>query len=360
MKRYERQTLLPEIGTAGELTLQNARVLIVGLGGLGAPTALYLAGAGIGTLGLVDGDQVNLSNLHRQVLYRMSDIGEAKVHAAKKNLLAFNPEIKINVYAEELMAANALQIAGNYDLIIDGSDRFSTKFLINDLSLKINRPWIYASAAQWDGQIALFDPRRKMLACYRCFRPEMPKVQIQNCAESGIIGPVVGILGVQQALLAMQVILEIAPDASVLKNFDGRNQEWMDLKLTKNSHCKSCSISADDLVIADKVEFSCEVLGVQKINAQDLKKEMPKLLSTTSLIDVRETNEWNAGHIEGAIHWSLSRLEKNQFPDVPHARPVLLYCQAGARSAKAAVHFQKAGYREISELAGGMLAWQKA
>ena len=358
--RYHRQTLVSEVGLDGQLALQKARILIVGMGGLGTPAALYLAGAGIGTLGLMDADEVNVSNLHRQVLYSMSDVGEKKVRAAKKQMLALNPDIIVNTHPSDFTAANAIEIASQYDLILDGSDRFATKFLINDVSLKLGIPWIYASVAQWDGQIALFNPRNRESACYRCFRPEMPKVQIGNCAENGVIGPVVGILGVQEALLALQVMLpKIKPLTAVLKTFDGFNQEWMNLALSKNSHCKSCGIPASEIKIADEPEFSCDLAGVTKVGTRELKNAMPAILAHTTLIDVRETDEWDEYHIEGALHWPLGRLEKNEFPDLSRDRTILVYCQAGIRSQKASELFRNAGFQSISDLTGGIAAWLK-
>jgi adenylyltransferase/sulfurtransferase len=356
--RYQRQILVPEVGTLGQASLQNARVLIVGLGGLGSPASLYLAGAGIGTLGLMDGDEVSLSNLHRQVLFSSDEVGMKKAIAAKAKLSKLNTDILIHAHEQDLNVDNAIEVMAHYDLIIDGTDRFSSKYLINDAALKLHLPWIYASVSQWEGQIALFDPRKTKTPCYRCFRPAPPKIQVQNCAESGVIGPVVGILGVQQALLAIQTFLpQVHEQSAQLRIYNGLKHEWMSLSLPKNPNCPVCSKAPHEIPLKREPETTCDLNASHFMTVKALKLNYEEVLKEFRLIDVREPDEWQTFHLKGAIHWPLSSLNENRFPDLRRDQKILVYCQSGKRSKLAAQALQESGFTAVSELEKGLLEW---
>ena len=356
--RYRRQSLVPEIGKKGQTELQNARVLFVGMGGLGNTAALYLAGAGVGTLGLIDGDHVSISNLHRQILFSASDVGVQKVLAAKKHLHSLNPDLQIETYDFELKAQNAIEIFSKYDLILDGTDRFSTKLLINDACLKLKLPWIYASVSQWEGQTALFHSKISESPCYRCFQPGMPKTQIQNCAEGGVIGPVVGILGTHQALQCIQTLVGLAPDQTGhLHIFDGLHHEWMKVKISKNQNCPSCSKAPSEISLIDEIDPACDSSSVLHFTSKELTLNNSELLKSLVLIDVRDYAEWEAFHLEGALHWPLAILEKKAFPDLSKDQKLLVYCQSGKRSKAAALLLKEHGFQSVAELKEGLSEW---
>jgi molybdopterin/thiamine biosynthesis adenylyltransferase/rhodanese-related sulfurtransferase len=356
--RYRRQQLVSEVGSQGQIALLKARVLCVGMGGLGNPAALYLAGAGIGTLGLIDEDTVSISNLHRQILFSTVECGEKKVLAAKRRLLALNPDLKIETYDFELDSRNVTEIFSKYDLILDGTDRFSTKLLINDACLKLQLPWIYATVSQWDGQTALFDGSSKLSPCYRCFQPDLPKIPIHNCAESGVIGPVVGILGTEQALQAMQVLLGLASDhIGKLKIFDGLHHSWMKVKIAKNPNCTACSKLPHEIELVDQKDPACEISDTFQITSKELTKLKAEGKMDFTLIDVRERHEWDEFHLEGAIHHPLGRLEKRDMPTLAPEAKILVYCQGGIRSAKAAKLLNAAGFQSVTELKNGLSEW---
>lgn len=356
--RYHRQSLVPEVGSHGQSRLMNARVLCVGIGGLGCPAALYLAGAGIGKLGLVDSDEVNFSNLHRQILFSSSEVGQIKVHAAKKRLLGLNPDIQIEAYDFALSANNVMDLFSHYDLVLDGTDQFSTKLLINDACLNLSLPWIYASVSQWQGQIANFNPRDLHSPCYRCFQPEMPKVQIQNCAESGVIGPIAGILGTQQALQALQLILGVQTDTpGKLQIFDGLHQTWMKLQIPKNPECPACSKPTGSLNIFDRSDENCDLGTITQISAKELLEKDLGRFHEFKILDVREPDEFEQFHLDGAILWPLGQLEKKQFPDFTREDKILVYCRSGRRSLRAYHLLKDHGFHWVTELKNGLTDW---
>lgn len=360
MTRYERQIAVPEIGTNGQRQLSDARVLIVGVGGLGCPAALYLAGAGIGTLGLIDGDTVSLSNLHRQILFSASDAGTRKVQAARLALSDFNPQINIQIHDEYLDSQNSSKIFSHYDLILDGTDSFDTKFLINDTCLKLNLPWIYASASYWDGQTAFFAANDSESACYRCLQPSHPTAEIKNCGETGVVGPVVGMIGTLQALQAVQFFLsreDFHKAMGVLHVFDGLNLKWMKILIPKNKKCVSCNERLRESLSNAEVSPGGDTNVSTLVEAAELMKNGKKILGEYTFLDVREIEEWSKGHIEGALHWPLHKLQKNSFPDFILQQKILVYCHSGKRSQVAARLLIEKGFQSVSELRGGFSAW---
>ena len=348
--RYERQVVLPEIGLEGQSKISAASVLCIGAGGLGCPALLYLAAAGVGHIGIVDFDVVDETNLQRQVLFTMAHVGQNKAQAAKERLEALNPEIEIQAYAEELTDQNAEKLFCNYDVIIDGTDNFSTKFLINDAAVKVGKPFIYGSILGFDGQLATFSHDGG--PCYRCLFPESPKGHIPNCAEAGVIGAVAGMIGTAQAMEVLKVVApseNFKPLAGKLWTIDMRSMENNLLALPKNPECAVCSQKGEDIILqysSSVCSFIPEVTPEQACG----KKEV-------ILIDVREIDEWNAGHINGARHVALSGLAQGRFPDLPTDCEIILYCQKGVRSLQAAQILKVQGYTNISSMSGGYEAW---
>lgn len=348
--RYDRQTVLTEIGASGQEKISSASVLCVGAGGLGCPALLYLAAAGVGRIGVVDFDVVDETNLQRQVLFTTDQIGKNKAEAAKERLNALNPDIEIQIYAEELSDKNAEELFGHYDIIIDGTDNFSTKFLINDAAVKIGKPFIYGSILGFDGQLATFNHDGG--PCYRCLFPEPPKGHIPNCAEAGVIGAVAGIVGTSQAMEALKVIVgheSFKPLAGKLWTIDMRSMENSLLALPKNPECSTCSKEKDSIVL----QYSSPVCGfIPEITAEQARSN-----TTALLIDVRECGEWDAGHIDGAEHVALSALMDGHRPEMPTDCEIILYCKKGVRGMQAAQILKEHGYLNICNMAGGYDAW---
>ncbi len=350
--RYERQVILPEIGESGQKKLSNASVLCIGAGGLGCPALLYLAAAGVGHLGIVDFDVVEETNLHRQVLFTTDQIGVNKAEAAKTRLTALNPEIEIDVYPEELTDKNAQTLFEKYDIIIDGTDNFSTKFLINDVAVKANKPFVYGSILGFDGQVSVFNDQDG--PCYRCLFPEAPKGHVPNCAQAGVIGAVAGVVGTTQAMEAIKVILghtELPPLSGSLWIIDMHTMESKRLRVSKNKSCSVCSKVDEEIV----PQYSSPVCGF----VQEVTPEQARLNCSAILIDVREVEEWNEGYIENARHAPLSDLMQGTIPDLPTDCEIILYCQKGIRGEKAAQVFKAKGYLNINNMSGGYAAWLK-
>ncbi|GJL85925.1 MAG: molybdenum cofactor biosynthesis protein MoeB [Micavibrio sp.] len=349
-QRYERQIVLPEIGQKGQKKISNASVLCIGAGGLGCPALLYLVAAGVGHVGIVDFDTVDETNLQRQVLFTVDQIGQNKAVAAKERLNALNSEIKIQAYAEELNDKNAEDLFRQYDIIIDGTDNFSAKFLINDVAVKIGKPFVYASILGFDGQVAVFNYDGG--PCYRCLFPEAPKTYVPNCAEAGVIGAVAGMIGTAQAMEALKIIVghdSFQPLAGKLWTIDMHSMENKLLSLPKNLDCPTCSQAKDKITL----QYSSSVCGViPEVTPEQAKKNEGALI-----IDVRETEEWGAGHIHDAKHIALSTLMQGTIPDLPTDCEIILYCQKGKRGEHAAQILKTQGYLNVNNMVGGYEAW---
>ncbi len=342
MQRYLRQINLPQVGTAGQTRLSAAQVLCVGLGGLGSPVALYLAAAGVGTLGLIDGDVIDLSNLQRQVLYRSDEIGDEKIFAAQKHIHAFNPEINVISHSGKLTAANALNIIQHYDLVIDGSDNFTTKYLINDACFHFNKPWVYAGISAFSGQCSVFTFADG--PCYRCVYPKKPTHFIPNCAEAGVIGTLPGILGCIQANEALKLILGIGQTLEGrFLTLDALNLHFNEYQVKKNSHCILCQGKSDFHRLHAITPTAINALTFQEIHQQE---------SDIQLIDVREFSEHQTKNL-GGINIPLSQLAYSLVSLSPQKFTVV-YCHAGPRSVEAARILMKAGFTSVAYLEGGM------
>lgn len=349
-QRYSRQTILPEIGEIGQDKITAASVLCVGAGGLGCPALLYLTAAGIGKIGIIDFDAVDETNLQRQVLFTVDQIGKNKALAAKERLSALNSYIAIQAYTEELTEKNIEELFNHYDIIIDGTDNFSTKFLINDAAVKTNTPFIYGSILGFDGQVSVFgadsDP------CYRCLFPHPPKGHIPNCAEAGVIGAVAGIIGTTQAMEAIKIIVQhesFKPLTGKLWTIDMHSMENNVLSLPKDPDCPVCSKNKDTI----HLEYTSPVCGIIK----QITPTQVKTDKNAIIIDVRERNEWDAGHIDGAQHLALSDLINGNFPALDKEQQIILYCQKGQRSKQAAQLFMDANFQNIRSMIGGYENW---
>jgi len=350
--RYSRQIIMPEIGPKGQERLAAARVLVVGAGGLGCPALQYLAGAGVGAIGIIDHDVVDISNLQRQTLYKTDDAGLPKAAAAKERILQMNPDIIVNAYPEELTDKNVLGLFSGYDIIVDGTDNFAAKFLINDAAVKTGKPVVYGAIQGFDGQVSVFDAARG--PCYRCLYPQPPAAAVLNCAQAGVIGALTGITGSVQAMEAIKLIVcdpSFMPLVGKLWLIDVRTMETRTVKIPQRRDCPVCSRPAAEITLPSYSPV-CSAAVVLERDCDDIKDAV--------IIDVRELSEWEAGHIEGARHLPLSVLQKNPatFVAPENGQACILYCQHGKRSRKAAEILLNAGHRNIFSLKGGYAAWK--
>lgn len=346
-RRYARHISLDQVGLEGQKRLCQSKVLIVGAGGLGSPIALYLAAAGVGTIGLVDADVVSVSNLQRQILFSTTDEGQPKVEAAARRLRELNSECLVKTYNDFFTANNAETIAIEYDIVIDGSDNFATKFLVNDVCYKLQKPMVFGAVDQFEGQVALFAPRFTDLegasgsSCYRCLYPEESKARIRNCAEAGVIGSLVGVIGTLQATLVLNWIISDGKKDHPLCPPEGRmtvmqldSFDSFKYQIKKRTECPVCSQRPSNV----QLHFQQSVCA----SLSELTwEQMPSLRQTNEslVIDVRELDEWEQGHLPGAVHWALSDLEKNEV-DLSSVRgkTLFVYCQKGIRSLIALDH----------------------
>jgi adenylyltransferase/sulfurtransferase len=361
--RYSRHLLLPEVGIAGQKKLRQAKVLLVGAGGLGAPAALYLAAAGIGEIGLVDFDAVEVSNLQRQVLYTTPDVGRPKLEVAKARLEALNPGVRVVPHEERLTSDNALETLRPYDVVVDGTDNFPTRYLVNDASVLLGKPNVYGSIYRFEGQVSVFDARRG--PCYRCLYPEPPPPDlVPSCAEAGVLGVLPGLIGTLQATETVKLILGVGePLVGRLLLFDALALRFRELKLRKNPHCVLCSPHATQKGLIDYPAFcgvpapGSEPLGdrVPEIEPEALARALagddPPLV-----IDVREPEEWAIAHLAPAHLIPRGELPE-RVDELTHAREVVLYCRSGARSGQAARLLLDLGFSNVKSLKGGINAW---
>lgn len=355
IERYARQMVLPEMGREGQSRLSRGSVLCIGAGGLGSPALLYLAAAGIGRIGIIDHDKVEVSNLQRQVIFRESDEGRAKADAAKEALLALNSSIQIEIYQERFTAQNAEALFKSYDVILDGTDNFTAKFLINDAAVKFSKPWVYASILGFEAQVSTFYARKG--PCYRCLFPHPPTGHVPNCAEAGVIGAIAGMAGSIEALEVIKLILGeewcaakgLEPLIGQLLLIDARSMTMRKISLEKDPDCPVCSKAPDEIMFEKQPEHE-----VREVNVYDLEK----LFRHVVLIDVREAEELEAGILPDARHMPLSEVLKGRARDL--AAPdqgVVLYCQSGVRSEAAARAMMEQGFIDVSHLKDGYQAW---
>lgn len=364
MGRYSRHLILPEVGEAGQLKLKNARVLCIGAGGLGAPLAMYLAAAGVGTLGIVDFDVVEASNLHRQVIHGTSDVGRPKLDSAEDSIKAINPNVKVVKYETRLTSENALQIFKDFDIVADGTDNFPTRYLVNDACVLSGIPNVYASIYRFEGQASVFATETG--PCYRCLYPEPPPPGlVPSCAEGGVLGILPGLLGIIQATEVIKLILgEGEPLVGRLLLVDTLAMRFRELKLHKNPDCPACGTHRTVTKLIDYAEFcgipskpaepEAEVNGVPQMTPTELKRRIDAG-DNLFVLDVREPFEFSIAQIGGHL------IPLNDLPqrvrELDPNREIVVHCKVGGRSQRAAEFLARQGFRKVHNLAGGILAW---
>ncbi|MHA2251030.1 MAG: molybdopterin-synthase adenylyltransferase MoeB [Candidatus Kariarchaeaceae archaeon] len=361
IKRYQRHLTLSEVGINGQHKLKNAKVLIVGVGGLGSPIALYLAAAGVGTIGLVDFDLVDLSNLQRQIMYSTVEIGKSKLNSAKQRIKALNPNVTVEVHEEILNSENVLGIFEGYDIICDGTDNFPTRYLVNDACVLLDKPNVYGSIFQFEGQISIF--YAKQGPCYRCLYSEPPPVGVvPSCAEGGVLGVLPGIIGTIQANEIIKLVISKGNSLiGRLLLFDALDMTFNELRIQKNPTCLICGPNPSITQLIDYDEFcginieSIDLEADEKITPNELKQ----LINTNyplQLIDVREAHESELSNIQNSILVPLHTIIQN-LELIDNKQLVVLYCKSGIRSAQAASLLKSAGYQKLKNLVGGIDAW---
>ncbi len=362
--RYSRHLLIPEVGLSGQKKIKAASVLVIGTGGLGSPVALYLSAAGVGRIGLVDYDLVDESNLQRQVIHGTSQLGKLKVESARQRMLDINPDIQVEVYNEPFTSENALQIAQDYDILIDGTDNFPTRYLTNDVSVLLGKPNVYGSIFRFDGQVSVFDARNG--PCYRCLFPEPPPPGlVPSCAEGGVLGVLPGIIGTMQASEALKLILGIGESLSGrLLLFNALDISFDFVTLRKNPNCKVCGPDPEVTELIDYEEF-CGVPGHEHeegsvgggwdIEAGQLAERLNQG-EEIHLLDVREPHELEISKLEGADLIPLGQLAA-RLSELDSADEMVVFCKGGTRSARALELLTSAGFRKVKNLKGGINAW---
>ncbi len=357
LERYARHLAMPEVGMEGQKKLRAASVLCIGLGGLGSPATMYLAAAGIGRLGLVEFDRVERSNLQRQILHGESDLGRTKLESAVERLREINPGVEIVPHGERLSSANALDIARSYDVILDGTDNFATRYLSNDLAVLTGKPNVYGSIFRFEGQCSVFAP---VLGgpCYRCLFPTPPEPgTVPGCAEGGVLGVLPGIIGSLQALETIKLILGVGnPLVGRLIHFDALAFRFREIRLRKDPQCAVCGEhpSIDRLIDYERFCGGNAVNAAEDLTVLELREELAG--GRIHLVDVREPFEREICVIPGAVPIPLGELA-SRMAEVPRDRPVAVHCKSGGRSAKAVRLLREAGWTNVRNLAGGILAW---
>jgi adenylyltransferase/sulfurtransferase len=364
--RYSRHLLMPEVGLEGQRKLKAASTLVIGTGGLGSPVSLYLAAAGVGRIGLVDYDVVDFSNLQRQVIHGSSSLGKLKVESARARMLDINPDIEVEVYNEPFTSANALQIAQKYDVLIDGTDNFPTRYLSNDVSVLLGKPNVYGSIYRFDGQVSVFDAR--VGPCYRCLFPQPPPPGlVPSCAEGGVLGVLPGTIGTLQATEALKLILGIGePLIGRLLLYNALDMSFDTIRLRKNPKCRICGPNPEVTRLIDYETF-CGVPGHDHdlgSAGEEWDLEPGQLAGRLAqgngirLLDVREPHELQISHLEGATLIPLGQLAA-RLAELDSAEEMVVFCKTGSRSTRALELLLSAGFRKVKNLKGGINAWAR-
>jgi len=359
--RYSRHLIMPEVGMEGQLKLKAARVLCIGAGGLGSPLALYLAAAGVGTLGIVDFDVVDYTNLQRQIIHSTEDVGRKKLESATASLKAINPFVEVVPFDTRLSSTNALEIFRDFDVIADGTDNFPTRYLVNDACVLTGKPNVYGSIFRFEGQASVFATEDG--PCYRCLYPEPPPPGlVPSCAEGGVLGILPGLVGVIQATEVIKLILgKGEPLVGRLLLVDALGMKFRELKLRKNPDCPACGTHRTITKLIDYNEF-CGIRGEEKpveagvpeMQVEELKRRLDAG-DDLYVLDVREPHEYQICNIGGHLI-PLGDLP-NRVHELDSSREIVAHCRSGVRSAKAVAFLQQAGFKKVTNLAGGILAW---
>ena len=363
--RYSRHLIMPEVTLEGQKRLKAASVLCIGTGGLGSPIALYLAAAGIGRMGLVDGDVVDFSNLQRQILHGTKDVGRKKLNSARDRIREINPNVQVDLHDTYFRAENARELVGPYDIVIDGTDNFPTRYCSNDVCVLLKKPNIYGSIFRFDGQCTVFAPHLGG-PCYRCMFPEPPPPgMVPSCAEGGVLGVLPGIIGVMQAIEAIKLIIGLGtPLIGRLVHFDALNMKFREFKLRRDPKCPICGENPTIKELIDYDQF-CGIPQaaaieaaeepIPEINVQELKRKIDAK-EKFKLVDVREKFEYDICRIPGSQLIPLGELP-SRMSELDSADEIVLQCKSGARSGKALKLLREAGFNKLTNLDGGIAAW---
>jgi adenylyltransferase/sulfurtransferase len=363
--RYSRHLIMPEVTLAGQKKLKAAKVLCIGTGGLGSPIALYLAAAGVGTLGLVDFDTVDFSNLQRQILHGTKDVGRKKINSARDRIKDVNPNVQVNLHDAFFTSENAREIVEQYDIVIDGTDNFPTRYLSNDICVFLGKPNIYGSIFRFDGQVTVFAPHLGG-PCYRCLYPEPPPPgMVPSCAEGGVLGVLPGIIGVIQAIEAVKLIVGIGePLIGRLLHFDALKMKFREFKVRKDPKCPVCS---ENPTITELIDYDTFCGIPQAAAAEEAEPPVPEITveelkrkqdagEKFVLLDVREQYEYDIARIPGSKLIPLGELHA-RLSELDTADEIVIHCKSGYRSANALRELQGAGFAKVWNVEGGILAW---
>jgi len=358
-RRYSRQIVIPQIQASGQERIRNAKVLCIGAGGLGSPALMYLAAAGVGTIGIVDFDTVDETNLHRQILFGQSDIGKKKVDVARTKIQESNPLVAVNIYPLTIDTTNVLEIMSNYDIIIDATDNFATRYLINDAAVLLNKAYVWGSVNRFDGQAAIF--WSSLGPCYRCLHPTPPAPgTVQNCAEAGVLGVLCASIASMQVNEVIKAITGIGElQIGKLMIYEALEAEYSKIDIHKNPQCVICSVNPTQINLLENYESFCGVVAEAEISAKELKN---KFASNDDflLVDVREPEEFADSRIPGSVLIPVAGfVDASAFKLLPRDKEIILHCRSGIRSATCLALIQKAGFTNSRHLDGGIVAWEK-
>ncbi len=360
IQRYSRHLLLPEVGLEGQRKLKRSRVLVIGAGGLGSPLLMYLAAAGVGTIGIVDFDVVDFSNLQRQIIHSEKDVGRKKIDSAEERIKGINPGIRVIKFEDRISSDNALDIIRNFDIVIDGTDNFPTRYLVNDACVLLGKSNVYGSIYRFEGQVSVFDASRG--PCYRClYESPPPPGLVPSCAEGGVVGVLPGIIGTIQAMEAIKLILgEGEPLIGRLLLFDAMKMKFKELKLHKNPQCPVCGENPTIHELIDYEEFcglgrGNELSDEMTISAEELNSRITTGQPVV-LVDVREPQEWDINRLEGARLIPMNDLP-SRVSELSTADDIVVYCKSGQRSGYAVRFLRDLGFRKVKNLKGGIVEW---
>jgi len=367
VRRYSRHLIIPDVAMAGQQRLMNAKVLCVGAGGLGSPALMYLAAAGVGTLGIVEFDTVDESNLQRQIIHGQSDIGKSKAISAKEKIAEINPNVNVIVHEIRLDTDNVMEIFSQYDLIVDGTDNFATRYLVNDACVLLKKPYVWGSIYRFDGQASVF--WAEYGPCYRCLYPEPPPPgMVPSCAEGGVLGVLCASIGSIQTTEAIKLITGIGePLIGQLMIYDALEMSYRKIKVRKDPKCPLCSEKPSQTELLADYEAFCGVLSdAAEIAVKDSTISVAELKNKIDnkenflLIDVREPSEFEIVRIPGSVLIPKQRfLDGSALADLPQDKPIILHCKSGVRSAECLAILKGAGFSDASHVSGGVVAWAK-
>lgn len=363
IRRYSRHVIMPNVGVEGQGRLKAAKVLLIGTGGLGSPLALYLAAAGVGTLGLVDNDVVDETNLQRQIIHGTADIGKRKTESAREAILDLNPSVDVRIHETALTSDNALGIIADYDMVIDGTDNFPTRYLVNDACVLLGKPNVYGSIFRFDGQLAVFYAKEG--PCYRCMFPEPPPPgMVPSCAEGGVFGVICATIGAGQATEAIKLLAGLGdPLVGRMQIYDALEARWQTVKVNKDPDCPVCGETPTVTELIDYEEFcgmpahdradETPLNADEEVTPQQLQRA---LNDGVRVVDVREPHEWDIAHIPGAELIPLGELSQRT-PELDPNQPLLLHCKSGGRSKQALDFLRDKGFADVKHLKGGIEAY---